>query len=151
MAVVRYSPSRRGKRGTRTALTVALGEVTAFDVARARLIVTPTGNVRLSEGRAALLKSSVLQRLAALVTRTAVGNLSDLRLTPLLLAASCISLLATVRELPGGGAAPISRSGTSAGRSLTTSDRCTWAPRTTRASSALAEALAHSRAASSGA
>jgi len=76
MAVVRYSPSRRGNLPTRTALMVALGEVTALAIAFARLTVTPAGRALASIGAAALASSSVLQRLAALVTRTASGNLS---------------------------------------------------------------------------
>ena len=87
LGAARESRFLRGE-GTRTAVMLALGEVTAFDVARARLTVTPTGKAWLSAGIAALPRSSVLQRLAALVTRTAVGNLRSLRLTPLLLAAS---------------------------------------------------------------
>src|SRR4051812_5256651 len=114
VAVVRYSPSRRGSLGTLTALMVALGEVTALEVAFARFTVTPGGKALASVGAAAFDSSSVLQRLAALVMRTASGNLSGFKLMPLLAAASMISLRATVRDVPGGGAAPSSRSGTSA-------------------------------------
>src|SRR4051812_20902599 len=111
MAVVRYSPSRRGSFDTRTAVMLALGEVTAFESALARFTVTPSGSAAVRVGAAALASSSVLQRLAALVTRTASGNLSCFKLMPLLLAASTISLLAMVRDVPGGGEAPSSKSG----------------------------------------
>jgi hypothetical protein len=46
-----------------------------------------------STGVAAPVSSSTFQRLAALVTRTACGNFSCFKLTPLLLAASTMSPL----------------------------------------------------------